>query len=140
VRNLLRHSKFIALPLAALLGVAGGCSSRSIVAQEIVLTDPEGRPRVFLGTTEAGTGLLIYDERGKVRAGLNLLANMSELSLADEEGTLRVVLAHKEERATLALVGSGGVGQASVWVDEQGGCASLRDREGKVRFAQPGGR
>lgn len=122
--------------LAALLVLPVGCASSTLTAEQIVLTDPSGTPRVFLGTTEAGTGLVIMDERGKIRAGLNLVRDSSELSLSDAAGTIRVVLAHKGERSTLTLVAGEGGARATVLVEEAGGKLSLADREGKVTFSQ----
>ena len=126
--------------LAALLVAQSGCQSSSLVARQIVLTDEAGTPRVFLDTTEAGTGLLIYDPQGKVRAGLNLIDDTSELSLADEAGTLRIVLAQRGERSTLTLVGASGAGRATLEVDEAGGRVVLLDPSGKDSFRQPAGR
>lgn len=122
--------------LAALLLLPMGCAGPTITAERIVLTDPSGTPRIFLGTTEAGTGLMIYDASGKIRAGLNLVGEASELSLSDPDGTIRVVLAHTRERSTLTLVAKEGQGRASLTVEEQGGRLALTDREGKVTFSQ----
>lgn len=133
MRNTSRIRRFAA-GLGALC--LAGCSPSQLVAEQLVLTDPEGQPRVFLGTTERGTGLLIYDAKGKVRAGLNLVDDASELSLADGQGTLRVVLAQRGERATLTLVGAGTT-RADLAVEAQGGKLTLVDPAGRAVSSPP---
>jgi len=126
--------------LTALLGAAllAGCATDTIVAQRIVLVDAAGEPRVFLGASDEGTGLLVYDEAGRIRAGLTLVGDSAELALDDADGELRLVLAARPEQTTLLLRDSEGRDRLVGRVDDAlGPRLSLLAPQGEPVFSKP---
>lgn len=128
--------------VALLLGLAG-CSTEVVVADQVVtkellLVGADGEPRVFVGATEKGNGVLVYDTKGKIRAGLNLLADdTSELVLADAEGKVRVAIAHKADTSVVVLRDAKGQVRARTSVGPDGALVELLDAAGNVVAKQP---
>jgi len=84
-----------------------------VEAERFVLRDTKGKILAALGTRSSGTVLFLYDQNGKARAGLSLLADGSPgLVLADQNG---------KERATLIVLADGSPS------------LSLADQNGKTR-------
>lgn len=134
--------RWLSCPPAVALFLAG-CSTEVVVAEQVVtkellLVGADGEPRVFVGATERGNGMMIYDAKGKLRAGLNLLADdASELMLGDAEGRFRVVITHKADTSVIHLRDAKGQVRATTRVGPEGALLELLDAEGKVVAKQP---
>lgn len=130
-------------PAVALVAALAGCSTEVVVADQVVtkellLVGADGEPRVFVGATEKGNGLLVYDSKGKIRAGLGLLADdTSELVLGDAEGKVRVVITHKADTSVVVLRDAKGQVRARTSVGPDGALLELLDAEGRVVAKQP---
>jgi hypothetical protein len=134
----LRASPRVVLAGAALVLSLAGCQSgpETITAEQIVLTDATGAPRVFLGVTEQGTGLLVQDAHGKIRAGLSLLPDdTAELSLGDGVH-MRAVIASRGDRTFLVLRDAEGRDRARVVVLADGARIETIDAAGATGGAQ----
>jgi len=77
-------------------------TQKVIRANSFVLQDEWGRERALLGVKD-GPGLALYDERGVLRAILGVSELGSSLSLHDEYGQGRVVLAMVRPGPALGL-------------------------------------
>jgi hypothetical protein len=134
--------RWLSCPPAVALLLAG-CSTEVVVAEQVVakellIVGADDAPRVFVGTSDQGNGMLIYDAKGKIRAGLNLLADdRSELVLGDREGKLRVVISHKGDTSVVVLCDAQGQARARTRIGPEGAQLELLDAEGKVVARQP---
>lgn len=126
-----------------LMALGTGCASDTVVAdqvvaKELILTDGAGEPRVFLGVSDEGNGLVVYDKAGKVRAGIGLLKDdTSEVILGDAAGKARCVLTHKDGTSVLALRDEAGKVRVRVQLGPNGPLVELSDKDGNVVAKQP---
>ncbi|MFQ5961978.1 MAG: hypothetical protein ACE5MG_11340 [Candidatus Methylomirabilales bacterium] len=73
-------------------------AERVVEAERFVLLDPSGETRAVLAVAKGGSGLYLYDKKGKMRAGLvGGVADETGLSLYDVEGKGRARLALKAD-------------------------------------------
>lgn len=81
----------IACLLASGLLMAADDASKPKVleADQLVLRDARGKPRILLGSNKDGAGLLVYDAAGKRRVGFVVDANGAVLRLRDPDGKVR---------------------------------------------------
>ena len=83
-----------------------------IQAQEILLTDPQGKRKVILGADKDGSILQMYDSQGKLGVFLEIGKGYTELGLNDSQGKTRMLLS----------------------IDKTGQGASFFDAHGKTRI------
>jgi hypothetical protein len=126
------------------LGLAlAGCTTEAVVCElvvtkELLLVDSKNEPRVFVGASEKGNGLLVYDAKGKIRAGLGLLdEDTSEMILGDADGKVRVVVTHKGDTSVIVLRDAKGQARARTSLGPEGAVVELLDADGKVVAKQP---
>ncbi len=63
-----------------------------ILAQEILLTDPQGNSKIMLGATHSGSMLEMYDSQGKPGVALESTKGFRGLGLSDSQGNPRMLL------------------------------------------------
>ncbi|MEE8153218.1 MAG: hypothetical protein V3T76_09355 [candidate division NC10 bacterium] len=69
-RRLKRAGGVILGVIAVLLLMGHVVGEKVVEAERFVLVGPSGEPRAVLAVTEGGSGLYLYDNTGKLRAGL----------------------------------------------------------------------
>lgn len=72
----------------------------SLEANSLTILDPAGKKRIVVGMLDRDPGIEILDENGKRRACL-MAGKSSRLTLNDEDGAARVLLAHAEGNSEL---------------------------------------
>lgn len=94
----------VGLAALALMGqVVPGQLPKVVEAEQFVLRDARGQVSALLSAEPFLKGLTVFDEGGKKRAALELIAGSPRLSLADANGKERVALELTGEVSRLAL-------------------------------------
>ena len=84
----LKQAGVVALALIAALVLMGHVVGEKVIeAERFVLIDSSGDTRAVLAVPEGGSGLYLYDKKGKMRAGLvGGVADETGLSFYDRAG------------------------------------------------------
>jgi len=111
---------------------AGGLSrtSKQIEAERIVLRDSKGNVKISLDSKER-SGISLYDDQGKVMAGIAGQGGSSFLFLNDATGTQRAVLSVFKDGFGLGLNDPQGKERISLKFTEEGPLLQLREPGGK---------
>lgn len=114
---------------------------QTIEARKLVLLDSRDKPVAALGAAEAGSGLVLMDEKGKPRAAMVLTGNGEPgLKLYDAKGVVRAALVvGNDGRSGLAMYDDKGQNRAVMATDADGKPALMFfDRNGAVLATVPG--
>ncbi len=88
-RRLKRAGGVVLGVIAVLLLMGHVVGEKVVEAERFVLLDSSGQPRAVLAVAEGGSGLYLYDNTGKLRAGLvGGSADETALTLYDTNGKL----------------------------------------------------
>ncbi len=88
-RRLKRAGAVVLGVIAALLLMGHVVGEKVVEAERFVLLGPNGEPRAVLAVAKGGSGLYLYDNTGRLRAGLvGGTANETGLHVYDQNGTL----------------------------------------------------
>jgi len=84
----IRQAGVVAVAVIVAVGLMGHVAGEKVVEAEwFVLLDSSGQPRAVLAVAKGGSGLYLYDNKGKLRAGLvGGVADETGLSLYDKAG------------------------------------------------------
>ena len=86
-RGLKRAGAVILAVMLALVLMGHVVGEKVVEAERFVLLDSSGQPRAVLAVAKGGSGLYLYDNKGKLRAGLvGGVADETGLSLYDKAG------------------------------------------------------
>jgi hypothetical protein len=131
-----RHNRYLlgfvltALTIGA-VSSAFSTSAKEVRANQFIVEDESGKPRVVLSAGENGPSLSLTDENGKVRFALNVRKNGPGLGLLDENGKTRAILSADAQGTALCLKDENGKLRVALNVsgDQEG--LLLRDENGK---------
>ncbi len=88
-RRLKRAGGVVLGVIAALLLMGHVVGEKVVEAERFVLLDSSGQPRAVLAVAKGGSGLYLYDNKGKLRAGLvGGTADETGLTLYHKNGKL----------------------------------------------------
>ncbi len=104
--------------------------SRTVEANEFILSDSNGRRRAILSLVGEAAALALSDEKGITRALLVVDKNGASFNLADANKTLRTSLALGKDGQFLILRDADGGVRATISVGENGPLFSISDKDG----------
>jgi hypothetical protein len=88
-RRLKRAGVVVLALIGAVVLMGHVVGEKVIEAERFVLLDSSGQPRAVLAVAKSGSGLYLYDEKGKLRAGLvGGTADGTGLRVYDQKGKL----------------------------------------------------
>ena len=88
-RRLKKAGVAILAGIAALVLMGHVVGEKVVAAERFVLLDSSGQPRAVLAVAKGGSGLYLYDNKGKLRAGLvGGTADETGLTLYHKNGKL----------------------------------------------------
>jgi len=139
------------------VGGAGKGIPEELVAKKLRIVDESGNNVAGITFSEGGAGLVLLDEDGNTRVSLHAKRNVPSLSLFGEDGDrsqLVLGLTDKqssllfvndagqvcfraignEKQAGLGVYTAGGINQAWLGTDENGGLLTMADTNGKARI------
>ncbi len=88
-RRLKRAGAVILAVMLALVLMGHVAGEKVVEAERFVLLDSSGQPRAVLAVAKGGSGLYLYDNKGKLRAGLvGGVADETGLTLYHKNGKL----------------------------------------------------
>ena len=109
-------------------------AGKVIRANEIIVEDENGMPRVKLTALKSGSELALYDGNGKLRAMLSADKDGSALALSDVNGLARATLtALKGDESGLWLFDKRGKARAELSTLKDGPRLMLQDENGVAR-------
>ncbi len=126
-----------------LAGAGGGQQANVIRATRIELVDRNGNLRGYWSAEDPNClelrivagNLSIKDEDGKLRVGLGVSKAGTRLGLADANGTVRALMALDKDGPWLGLLDANGNPRAEMAVTKDRHGLALSDANGKVRTA-----
>lgn len=122
-------------------GEARAAAPEVVRAEAFVLVDADGRERGMLGIVDGGVGLVLKDAEGRRRLALGS-PSLSDpegirwtLTLHDQQGTYRVIVAAREDGqgCGLGLWDEKGTARLGLGAGPDGGGISLMDVAGQTR-------
>lgn len=117
-----RTSRFLALFLAAALGMIGAApGNQTLEAEKILIKDSDGRVRIFLGIGENGPTLEFRTPDQKTELTLRAGEAGPALSLSNAKDGMRAALSATKRLWGLRMTDANGIIRAEVTTSESGG-------------------
>jgi hypothetical protein len=113
---------------------AGDSSAKNLVAKSLTIVDEHGKPRIKLASIENSAALVLYDEKGTIRASLGTDNETgTALGLNDEKGKPRAALYGTRDGSALALFDEQGKPSAGLATDKGAPRLAIVDGQGTLR-------
>ncbi len=112
---------------------AAEAKGKTVTAEQLVLTDGQGRPRIRLATASQGPSCRLLDEAGHTRGEFGLNHDGPFSRFYDEKGHARIDLSLRPEGSFLMLHDEGGRLRVALGLRKEGSFLRLDDEEGRSR-------